>query len=56
MHSVWTGEHHGMDFTIAPNPFINLADLASRVKTARLGTGTVIAPSGTRSASPARRR
>ena len=44
MSAIWTGEHHGMDFTIAPNPFINLADLASRVKTARLGTGTVIAP------------
>lgn len=44
MAAIWTGEHHGMDFTIAPNPFINLADLASRVKTARLGTGTVIAP------------
>ena len=45
MAAIWTGEHHGMDFTIAPNPFINLADLASRVKKARLGTGTVIAPS-----------
>lgn len=44
MAAIWTGEHHGMDFTIAPNPFINLADLASRVKTARFGTGTVIAP------------
>ena len=27
--AIWTGEHHGMDFTIAPNPFINLADLAA---------------------------
>ncbi|MFT3972516.1 MAG: LLM class flavin-dependent oxidoreductase [Amaricoccus sp.] len=44
MSSIWTGEHHGMDFTIAPNPFISLAALADRVKTARLGTGTVIAP------------
>ncbi|MFO1143225.1 MAG: LLM class flavin-dependent oxidoreductase [Amaricoccus sp.] len=44
MASIWTGEHHGMDFTIAPNPFISLAGLADRVKTARLGTGTVIAP------------
>lgn len=44
MSSVWTGEHHGMDFTIAPNPFISLAALADRVKTARLGTGTVVAP------------
>jgi flavin-dependent trigonelline monooxygenase, oxygenase component len=44
MHAIWTGEHHGMEFTIAPNPFVNLADLASRFKNVRLGTGTVIAP------------
>ena len=44
MHAIWTGEHHAMDFTIAPNPFINIADLARRTKTVRLGTGTVIAP------------
>ncbi len=44
MHAIWTGEHHGMDFTIAPNPFINLVDLARRTKNVRLGTGTVVAP------------
>jgi alkanesulfonate monooxygenase SsuD/methylene tetrahydromethanopterin reductase-like flavin-dependent oxidoreductase (luciferase family) len=44
MHAVWTGEHHGMDFTIAPNPFITIADLARRTSKVRLGTGTVIAP------------
>lgn len=44
MHAIWTGEHHGMNFTIAPNPLINLADLANRTKNVRLGTGTVIAP------------
>jgi alkanesulfonate monooxygenase SsuD/methylene tetrahydromethanopterin reductase-like flavin-dependent oxidoreductase (luciferase family) len=44
MHAIWTGEHHGMDFTIAPNPFINLADLATRIQHARLGTGTIVAP------------
>ncbi|MCJ8507166.1 LLM class flavin-dependent oxidoreductase [Rhizobium lemnae] len=44
MHAIWTGEHHAMDFTIAPNPFINLADLARRTQNVRLGTGTVIAP------------
>jgi alkanesulfonate monooxygenase SsuD/methylene tetrahydromethanopterin reductase-like flavin-dependent oxidoreductase (luciferase family) len=44
MHAIWTGEHHAMDFTIAPNPFINIADLARRTKNVRLGTGTVIAP------------
>ncbi len=44
MHAIWTGEHHAMDFTIAPNPFVNIADLARRTKNVRLGTGTVIAP------------
>jgi len=44
MHAIWTGEHHAMDFTIAPNPFVNIADLAHRTKNVRLGTGTVIAP------------
>ena len=44
MCAIWTGEHHGMDFTIAPNPFLSLVDLARRTKNVRLGTGTVIAP------------
>ncbi|VEA72500.1 Limonene 1,2-monooxygenase [Serratia rubidaea] len=44
VHTIWTGEHHGMNFTIAPNPFINLVDIAHRTQHARLGTGTVIAP------------
>ena len=42
--TAWIGEHHGMEFTIAPNPFIHLAYLGARTKTIRLGTGTVIAP------------
>ena len=44
MRAVWTGEHHGMEFTIAPNPFLSLVDLSHRTKQIRLGTGTVIAP------------
>ena len=44
MSAIWTGEHHGMDFTIAPNPFINLADLARRTTSVRLGTSTIVAP------------
>ena len=44
MRAVWTGEHHGMEFTISPNPFLQLVDLAHHTKTLRLGTGTVIAP------------
>jgi alkanesulfonate monooxygenase SsuD/methylene tetrahydromethanopterin reductase-like flavin-dependent oxidoreductase (luciferase family) len=44
MSTIWTGEHHGMDFTIAPNPFLNLVDLSHRTQHVRLGTGTVVAP------------
>lgn len=44
MRAIWTGEHHGMDFTIAPNPFLALVDLAQHTSNLRLGTGTVIAP------------
>jgi len=44
MRAVWTGEHHGMEFTIAPNPLLTLVDLAHHTKNIQLGTGTVIAP------------
>ncbi len=44
MRAIWTGEHHGMDFTIAPNPFLSLVNIAHHTKHVRLGTGTVIAP------------
>ncbi|WP_136442156.1 LLM class flavin-dependent oxidoreductase [Pacificoceanicola onchidii] len=44
MRAVWTGEHHGMDFTIAPNPLMSLVNLSYHTKNVRLGTGTVIAP------------
>jgi len=44
MHAIWTGEHHCMDFTIAPNPFITISDLASKLANVRLGTGTIVAP------------
>lgn len=44
MRAIWTGEHHGMEFTIAPNPLLNIVDLAHQTKNVKLGTGTVIAP------------
>ncbi len=44
MRALWTGEHHGMDFSIAPNPFLSIVDLSYHTKNLRLGTGTVIAP------------
>ncbi|KNG93407.1 LLM class flavin-dependent oxidoreductase [Pseudaestuariivita atlantica] len=44
MRAIWTGEHHGMEFTIAPNPFLSIVDLAHHTRNVKLGTGTVIAP------------
>lgn len=44
METIWIGEHHGMEYTVAPNPFINLAYLAAKTTTIRLGTGNIIAP------------
>ncbi len=44
MRAIWTGEHHGMEFTIAPNPFITIADVARHTRNVKLGTGTIIAP------------
>mgnify|MGYP002662765948 FL=1 len=44
MHAIWTGDHHAMNFTIAPHPFINLAVIANKTNNLRLGTGTVVAP------------
>lgn len=42
--TAWIGEHHGMEFTISPNPFINIAYLGAKTTRIRLGTGTIIAP------------
>jgi len=42
--TAWIGEHHGMEFTIAPNPFVQLAYLAAKTSRIRLGTGNVVAP------------
>lgn len=44
MRAIWTGEHHGMEFTIAPSPFLSIMDLSHHTKNVKLGTGTVIAP------------
>lgn len=44
MRAIWTGEHHGMEFTIAPNPLMTLVNLSYHTRNVKLGTGTVIAP------------
>ena len=44
MRAIWTGEHHGMEFTITPNPFLPIVDLAHHTKNVKLGTGTIVAP------------
>ncbi|MGH1412730.1 MAG: LLM class flavin-dependent oxidoreductase [Pelagimonas sp.] len=44
MRAIWTGEHHGMEFTIAPNPLMSLVQISQHTKNVKLGTGTVIAP------------
>ena len=43
-HKVWIGEHHSMEYTISPNPMSQLANLAAKTSTIRLGAGTIIAP------------
>ena len=43
-HSVFTGEHHGIELTIAPNPFIQLAVWARETSRIRLGTAVLAAP------------
>jgi alkanesulfonate monooxygenase SsuD/methylene tetrahydromethanopterin reductase-like flavin-dependent oxidoreductase (luciferase family) len=42
--AVYCGEHHGIEMTIAPNPFMVLATWAQHVKRIRLGTAVVCAP------------
>ncbi len=44
MRAIWTGEHHAMNYAIAPNPFITIADLCRYTKNIKLGTGTLIVP------------
>ncbi len=42
--TLWTAEHHTIEFTIAPNPFSVLTWLAQHTDRIRLGTATVVAP------------
>ena len=40
---VWAAEHHGLELTIAPNPFLILAWLANHTERIRLGTAVAVA-------------
>ena len=42
--AVFCGEHHGIELTIAPNPFIQLAAWAQHTERIRLGTAVLSAP------------
>ncbi|MDT0264271.1 LLM class flavin-dependent oxidoreductase [Jatrophihabitans lederbergiae] len=42
--TVWIGEHHAMEYTIAPSPMPLLSYLAGKTTTIRLGAGTIVAP------------
>jgi len=42
--TLWTAEHHTIECTISPNPFMTLTWLAQHTKRIRLGTATIVAP------------
>lgn len=42
--TVWIGEHHSMEYTASPSPFMQLANIAAHTSKIRLGAGTIIAP------------
>ena len=42
--SVWAAEHHGLEMTIAPNPFQILTWWAAHTCRIRLGAAVVVAP------------
>jgi len=42
--TIWIGEHHSMEYTVSPSPMPQLAYLAAKTTTIRLGAGTIIAP------------
>ncbi len=40
----WAAEHHGIELTVAPNPFLILGHWAAHTERIRLGTAVVVAP------------
>jgi len=43
-NTIWTGEHHGMDFSISSNPLLLLSNIAAHTTHIKLGTATIISP------------
>ena len=43
-HMAWSAEHHCIELTIGPNPFLILARWADHTSRIRLGAGVVVAP------------
>ncbi|MCP5151907.1 MAG: LLM class flavin-dependent oxidoreductase [Chromatiales bacterium] len=41
---IWAAEHHCIELTVAPNPFLLLTHWAEHTSRARLGTAVVVAP------------
>ena len=44
METAWAAEHHCIELTVAPNPFILLTDWAQHTSRIRLGVGVAVAP------------
>jgi|TARA_B110000211_G_scaffold233977_1_gene301878 alkanesulfonate monooxygenase SsuD/methylene tetrahydromethanopterin reductase-like flavin-dependent oxidoreductase (luciferase family) len=42
--TIWTSEHHTIECTISPNPFLTLTWLGQHTDRIRLGTSTIVAP------------
>ncbi|HTK36371.1 MAG TPA: LLM class flavin-dependent oxidoreductase [Caulobacteraceae bacterium] len=42
--TLWTAEHHTLECTLSPNPFLTLTWLAQHTERIRLGTATLVAP------------
>ncbi len=44
MECAWASEHHCIEMTIAPNPFLQITHWAAHTKSIRLGTAVICAP------------
>ena len=42
--TAWAAEHHGIEYTVGPNPLLQITHWAEHTSTIRLGTAVVVAP------------